>query len=93
MPVRGSRFLNVSQTTGDHSRYHEYPSHFFPRTPQGQLAVGAYLVFLLFAEWPLLPLANRIEPTVLGFPFLFVYLAVIYAAKIATLLYAAKRQP
>ena len=82
----------MSQTTGDHSRYREYPSHFLPRTVNGRLVVGAYLLLLLFAEWPLLPLANRIEPTVLGFPFLFVYLAVIYAAQIATLLYAAKRQ-
>ena len=87
----GSGFTDVSQTTGDHSRYRDYPSHFLPRTASGKLAVGLYLAFLAFAEWPLLPLANRIEPTVLGFPFLFVYLAVIYTAKIATLLYAAKR--
>jgi hypothetical protein len=81
----------VSSTTGDQSRYREFPSHYVPRTLAGGLALGLYLLFLLAAEWPLLPFANRIEPTVLGFPFLFVYLGVIYAAKIATLIYAAKR--
>ncbi len=82
----------MSQTTGNHNRYRDYPSHFLPRTAAGRLTVGLYLVWLAFAEWPLLPLANRIEPTVLGFPFVFVYLALVYAAKLATLLYAAKRQ-
>lgn len=81
----------MSPVTGDQSRYLEFRSHYVPRTSAGRLVIGLYLLFLLAAEWPLLPFANRIEPTVLGFPFLFVYLGVIYAAKIATLIYAAKR--
>ena len=53
--------------------------------------VVGYLLLLAFAEWPFMPLANRIEPTFLGFPFLFSYLAVIYVAKIVLLVYAARR--
>lgn len=81
----------MSKTTGDHDRYRSYPSHFVPRTAQGRLIVVLYLLWLACAEWPLLPWANRIEPTVLGFPFVFAYLAAIYAAKMVTLLYAAKQ--
>lgn len=79
-------------TTNDRSRYREFRSHFVPRTRDGRLVLGLYLLFLCFAEWPLLPLANRVEPTVLGFPFLFSYLTVVYAAKILVLIYAARRQ-
>ncbi len=82
----------MSLTTGDQSRYREFRSHYLPRTPSGRFAVLFYLLALIFAEWPLLPLANRIEPTVFGFPFLFAYLSVIYAAKVAVLIYAARRQ-
>ncbi len=82
----------MSLTTGDQSRYREFRSHYLPRTPSGRFTVAFYLVALAFAEWPLLPLANRIEPTVLGLPFLFVYLSVIYTAKVAVLIYAARQQ-
>lgn len=76
----------------DRSRYREFRSHLCPRTRAGRGVVLAYVLFLAFAEWPFLPLANRMDPTVLGFPFLFLYLTVIYAVKIGTLIYAARRQ-
>jgi hypothetical protein len=82
----------VSLTTGDQSRYREFRSHYLPRTTKGRAAVFVFITAFAFAEWPLLPLANRIEPTVLGFPFLFAYLSVIYAAKLAVLLYAARQR-
>ena len=82
----------MNLTTGDQSRYREFRSHYLPRTARGRGAVLVYIVALMFAEWPLLPLANQIEPTVLGFPFLFVYLSVVYAAKLAVLIYAARQQ-
>lgn len=82
----------MSLTTGDQSRYTEFRSHFVPRTPAGRFAVALYVLLFAFAEWPLLPFANRIEPTFLGFPFLFVYLAVVYAAKIGVLIYAARER-
>ena len=67
-------------------------SHWWPRTGAGRFVVIAFVVLLLFAEPPLVfRLANRIEPTLLGFPFLFVYLFVIYAAMIAVLVYAQRR--
>ena len=82
----------MSLTTGDQSRYAEYRSHFVPRTRTGRLVVGLFLLLFACAEWPILPLANRIDPTFLGMPFLFVYLAVIYAALIAVLIHAARRR-
>ncbi len=82
----------MSLTTGDQSRYREFRSHYLPRTAKGRGAVLLYIGAFAFAEWPLLPLANRIEPTVLGFPFLFAYLSVVYAAKLAVLIYAARQQ-
>jgi len=82
----------VSLTTGDQDRYRVFPSHYMPRTRTGRTVAGLYLALLLGAEWPLLPLANRIDPTVAGMPFLFVYLGVIYTVKVALLVYAARRQ-
>ncbi len=79
-------------TTDPASRYVAFGSHYVPRTATGRGVVVAYLLLLAFAEWPLLPWANRIEPTFLGFPFIFAYLGVIYVAKIAVLIYAARRQ-
>lgn len=69
------------------------PSHWWPRTRAGRFVVVAFVVLLLFAEPPLVfLLANRIEPLLLGMPFLYVYLLVIYAAMIAVLLYARRRR-
>jgi hypothetical protein len=36
--------------------------------------------------------ANRIEPWLLGFPFLYTYLLVIYAALIGVLIWALRRK-
>jgi hypothetical protein len=36
--------------------------------------------------------ANRVEPWVLGFPFLYTYLLVLYGALIAVLIWALRRK-
>lgn len=45
----------------------------------------------LAGNWPVLPLANRIEPTVAGLPFLFIYVAAFIPA-VMLFLYVAYRK-
>lgn len=74
--------------------YPRYRSHYVPRTTAGRLAVGAFLALLLLAEPPIVfAIANRVEPWLLGFPFLYAYLLFVYIALIAVLVLAARRIP
>jgi hypothetical protein len=67
-------------------------SHYRPRTRRGWIAVLSFLVLLAFSQPPLVfLLANRIEPWVLGLPFLYVYLLVLYVAMIGVLVWARCR--
>lgn len=70
-------------------RYRRIGSHLVPRTTGGKLAAAAFLGLLALTQWPFLALANRIEPSLFGVPFLFVYLLLIYALLIAVLVLAA----
>jgi hypothetical protein len=73
-------------------RYPRFASAVRPRTRAGRR--GAILFLLLFAlvQPPLVfLLANRITPWVLGLPFLYAYLLLIYLALIGVLLWALKR--
>ena len=66
-------------------------SHFVPRSRRGRGVVLFILFLFLLIQWPVLQAANRIEPFVLGMPFLFLYLLVIYVGIIGVLLYAARK--
>jgi hypothetical protein len=69
-----------------------YRSHFLPRTRTGRAATIAFLLLLAFAQPPLVyVLANRIEPWLLGMPFLYVYLLTVYIALIGVLVWARRR--
>jgi hypothetical protein len=69
-----------------------YRSHFLPRTRAGRVATIAFFLLLAFAEPPLVfVLANRIEPWLLGMPFLYVYLLMVYIALICVLVWARRR--
>ena len=69
-----------------HQDYPTIRSHFVPRTRQGRGAVIAFAILFALAEPPLLwSLANRIEPFVLGLPFLYVYLLFVYCSQIGVL--------
>jgi hypothetical protein len=69
-----------------------YRSHFQPRTRTGRVAVALFIGLFLFAEPPLVfALANRIEPWLLGMPFLYVYLLAVYVALIGVLVWARRR--
>lgn len=62
------------------------------RTGSRRTLVVLFLVLFAFAQPPLVYLlANRIEPRILGIPFLYVYLLVIYAGLIGVLLRAMRR--
>lgn len=64
-----------------------------PRTREGRFAVLAFLALFALAEPPLVYLlANRIEPRVLGMPFLYVYLLIIYIGLITVLVWAQRRR-
>ena len=68
------------------------PSHWWPRTRAGRGAALAFIGTLLLAQPPIVfGFGNRIEPLVGGFPFLYVYLLVVYVAMIGVLIWAYRR--
>lgn len=79
----------LSNAIRNHKRYRDFPSHLWPRTTRGRVIAVLFLGLLALAEWPLLPLANRIDPPLLGMPFLFGYLLLVYVAIIVVLVAAA----
>ena len=55
------------------------PSHLRPRTRTGRLVVRIFFVVLLLAQPPVLWLvANRVQPWILGLPFLYAWLLGVY---------------
>ncbi|MFQ5744975.1 MAG: hypothetical protein ACE5HV_15520 [Acidobacteriota bacterium] len=89
-PLPEQMTLESSDANG--REYLSFRSHFRPRSRAGWSVVLAFLALLLLAEWPVLPLANRIEPTMFGLPFLFTYLLLVYLAMIGLLIIAALRK-
>ena len=68
-------------------------SHYRPRSRDGRIAVVAFLGLLALAQPPFVHnLANRIEPWILGVPFLYAYLLAIYVAMIGVLLWVQWRR-
>jgi len=69
-----------------------FRSHLVPRTRNGWVAVLLFLLLFFLVEPPLVySFANRVEPWVLGVPFLYAYLLAIYLALIGVLLWALRR--
>lgn len=72
--------------------YPRYRSHFLPRTRPGWIAALCLLALFALAEPPLVYLvANRTAPWLLGMPFLYAYLLVVYLLMIVVLLWAHRR--
>jgi choline-glycine betaine transporter len=68
-------------------------SHYLPRTRNGWIAVVLFLLLMVLVEPPVVhTLANRIEPWILGVPFLYAYLLVAYCLLIGVLLWAKGRK-
>jgi hypothetical protein len=67
-------------------------SHYLPRTRDGWIATILFLVFMALAQPPVSHgLANRIEPWILGMPFLYAWLLGVYVLMIAVLVWAMRR--
>jgi hypothetical protein len=67
-------------------------SHLLPRTRAGWVAVLLFFGLLALAEPPIVHMfANRTEPWLLGFPFLYAYLLLVYVALIGVLLWVLRR--
>ncbi len=70
-----------------------FRSHLLPRTRDGWVAVLLFLGLFALVEPPFVHgVANRVEPWLLGFPFLYTYLLVIYVALIGVLIWALRRR-
>lgn len=68
-------------------------SHYLPRTRNGWIAVILFLLLMVLVEPPVVhTVANRIEPWVLGVPFLYAYLLVCYTLLIGVLIWALWRK-
>lgn len=68
-------------------------SHFVPRTLPGRIGVLAFLGLMALAQPPVVHrLVNRIEPWVLGLPFLYAWLLGVYVAMIGVLLWVQSRR-
>ena len=90
-PTRGSRDPGAGARAGARAGA-PGSSHYRPRSRHGWLAVLAFLGLLVLTQPPFVhSWANRIEPWLLGFPFLYAYLLIIYSAMIAVLIWAYRR--
>jgi len=67
-------------------------SHYIPRTKEGWIGVVVFLVLFALVEPPIVhTLANRLDPWLLGVPFLYAYLLVVYVALIGVLLWVLRK--
>jgi hypothetical protein len=67
-------------------------SHFIPRTRDGRIATIAFVLVFLLAMPPVThTLLNRMEPMILGVPFIFASLLAIYVLLIGILVWAYRR--
>ena len=67
-------------------------SHYLPRTRSGRIATIAFLLAMVLAQPPIVHgLMNRTEPLILGTPFLFAYLLLVYFLGIAVLVWALRK--
>ena len=68
-------------------------SHFIPRTRAGWIATVLLIACLVLAQPPVVHgLVNRVEPWILGMPFLFAYLLGVYVVTIAVLLWTMSKK-
>ena len=72
--------------------YPSYRSHYLPRSRVGWIVLVLFVALMALAQPPIVYLvANRVEPWVLGLPFLYAYLLVVYCALIGVLFWAKRR--
>jgi hypothetical protein len=72
--------------------YPSYRSHYLPRSRAGWIVLVLFVALMALAQPPIVYLvANRVEPWVLGLPFLYAYLLAVYCALIGVLFWAKRR--
>jgi len=70
-----------------------FRSHYRPRTRAGRIAVVAFAACTALSQPPMVHgVADRVEPWILGTPFLFAYLLVVYSAAIGVLVWAMRKR-
>ena len=70
-----------------------YRSHFLPRTSEGWIASVSFVVLFLLAMPPVTHrVLDRVEPWILGFPFFYASLFVIYSALIGVLIWTYRKR-
>ncbi|MDH3222406.1 MAG: hypothetical protein OEO23_01715 [Gemmatimonadota bacterium] len=68
-------------------------SHYLPRTRNGWIATILFLAIMALAQPPIVHgFMNRIDPWVLGMPFLYAWLLGVYVAMIAVLIWAYRKR-
>lgn len=68
-------------------------SHYLPRTRNGWIALVLFVLAMALAQPPIVHgLMNRIEPWVLGMPFLYAWLLGVYVLMIAVLVWAYRKR-
>lgn len=72
--------------------YPRYRSHLVPRTRDGWIATLAFLAVLALAMPPVTHVVlNRLEPVILGLPFLYAFLLAVYFLLVAVLVWTYRR--
>ncbi len=76
----------------EREEYPIYPSHFRPRSRVGWAVLLCFLALFAMTQPPAVhSLANRVEPWILGLPFLYAYLLGLYVLLIGVLVWAMRR--
>ncbi len=79
----------------DYASSDDYPrfrSHYLPRTRDGWISVVCFVALFALTQPPFVNVfANRVSPWILGLPFLYAYLLILYVALIAVLIWAQRR--
>lgn len=72
--------------------YPRYRSHLVPRTRDGWIATATFLAVLALAMPPVTHrFLNRLEPVILGLPFLYAVLLALYFLLVAVLVWTYRR--
>ena len=67
-------------------------SHYLPRTRNGWIATVLFILTMALAQPPIIHrLMNRVEPWVLGMPFLYAWLLGVYVLMILVLIWAYRK--